>query len=446
MGQRPPRNLDDEAAPQMQGLIKACFVALVAGLLIGVIGAYFREGLVLMADWHTQAVVWAKQWPALGWAIPVALGVITAGVARLLVRMEPLAAGSGVQHVEAVMHGQAKVAPIWVVPIKFFGGIIGIGMGLALGREGPTVQMGATIGGFIGRCVRCAKEVIRDLQAALGGAGLAVAFNAPMGGAMFVFEEVAHAFRLRLTLLTMLSTGAAIAMSRLILGNHPDFVVAEQADPEAWMLVVYGVFGLLVGLLGVVYNKLTVAGLRGMDKLRGIPPELRAGIVGIVVGIIAWFSPELVGGGDPASQQILSGLLPLGSVAIILVVRWFLGPLSYSVGTPGGLFAPLLLVGAALGAVFAMLYNHMAPDAYALPAVALAVVGMTAFFTGVVRAPFTGILLIAEMTYAYTLFLPMVIACFAAMLSASLVRGAPIYDTLRARMLATLPSKYKDSP
>lgn len=427
-----------EFANERRGLLRACVVALVAGLLIGLIGAGFRAGLVHAAAWHVQAVEWAREWPWVGWLVPVAIGALGAGLARLLVRPVPLASGSGVQHVEAVMRGEAKPPSIWVVPVKFVGGLLGIGTGLALGREGPTVQMGAAIGAFLAKWARCAKEVTRDVQAALGGAGLAVAFNAPLGGAMFVFEEVTHAFRLRLVAVTAIGTVAAIAVSRMLLGGAPDFSVAVDSAGAYWTLGAYAVFGLLLGLLGVLYNKLTIFGLNAFARFSKCPPELRAALVGALVGVVAWFAPQLVGGGDGISQEILGGGLPLATLLLILVVRWLLGPLSYSAGTPGGLFAPLLLVGGVLGAVFAVSANHLLPDAYALSVTGFAIVGMTAFFTGVVRAPLTGIILISEMTATTVLLLPMLAACVCALLAATWVKGEPVYDTLRRRMLATL--------
>jgi CIC family chloride channel protein len=354
-----------------------------------------------------------------------------------MVRSQPLAAGSGVQHVEAIMRGEAEPTSVLVVPIKFVGGWLAIGVGLALGREGPTIQMGATLGAELARRFQCAKEAMRDLQAALGGAGLAVAFNAPVGGALFVFEEVAHAFRLRLTMVTLLGTGTAIAVARMILGGAPDFEVASPAQEQPWELIVYGVFGGLMGVMGVFYNRTTLFFINVMDRLKRWPTELRAALVGAIVGVVGWFGPGLVGDGDLLSQQIFVGTVPLATLLLILVVRWCVGPLSYSAGTPGGLFSPLLLVGAALGALFVACFNAVVPADYALSVVAFAVVGMAAFFTGIVRAPLTGIILIAEMTATTSLMIPMVIAAFGAMLSASLMRGEPIYDTLRERMLAT---------
>jgi CIC family chloride channel protein len=144
----------------------------------------------------------------------------------------------------------------------------------------------------------------------------------------------------------------------------------------------------------------------------------------------------LVGGGDPIAQNILNGGVPVTALLVILAVRWFVGPLSYSAGTPGGIFSPLLVVGAGLGALFAMMFNAVSPVESAVPVVAFAVVGMTAFFTGIVRAPLTGMILICEMTATTSLLVPMLAANAAAMLAATLAGNRPIYDTLRKRMLA----------
>lgn len=436
-----PSEWDD----QLPGIFRACCVAILGGLLIGVIGTGFRASLSWLGARHLEFVEWAHHWPLLGWILPVLLAAAGVALARLMIRPHPLASGSGVQHVEAIMRKEAEPGSIWIVPIKFIGGLLAIGSGLALGREGPTIQMGATIGSELSMRFRCAKDVVRDVQAALGGAGLAVAFNAPVGGAIFVFEEVARSFRLRLMLVTLIGSGTAIAVTRALLGLSSDFHVPPVEAGPPWTLAAYLAFGCLLGLLGVLYNKITIFGLETFARCKRWPVEIRAAIVGAAVGLISWFFPHLVGGGDGVSQSILDGGMPVGSLALILLIRWFLGPLSYSAGTPGGLFSPLLLVGACLGALFAGVFNTVAPDSHTLPAVAFAIVGMTAFFTGVVRAPITGIVLIAEMTATTALMVPMLVACFGAMLSASLVRGEPIYDTLRRRMLKAFPNLQRNT-
>lgn len=423
-------------APELSGIGRAVLVAAVAGVLTGFVGAGFRAGLAWIEPRHVAVVEWAHSWPWIGWVLPLLIGALGAGIARWMVRPQPLAAGSGVQHVEAVGRGQAEPAPWMVVPIKFIGGMLAIGSGLALGREGPTIQMGATIGSSLAAHFRCAGEVARDIHVALGGAGLAVAFNAPVGGAVFVFEEVARAFRLRLTLLTLVGTTCAIVVARGLLGTSPDFTAPVLADPALWTVPVYAAFGCTLGLLGVLYNRLIIGLIEAMESMKAWPTELRAALAGAFVGVVAWFSPGIVGGGDGLTQGMLQSGFPAGILLVIVFVRWFLGPLSYAAGTPGGIFSPLLMLGAALGWLFATGLNVLLTPAGALPPAAFAIAGMAAFFTGVVRAPLTGFILIAEMTATSNQMLPMLAASFGAMLCASVVRGEPIYDTLRHRMLA----------
>lgn len=428
----------EEEIESPKGLLKLGTLAAFAGILIGLIGGAFRFGLTWADTHRTQWIEQLHSWPWLGWIVPVLFAAVAAAVARWLVRFAPLAAGSGVQHVEAVMRCEAERAPLLVLPVKFFGGLLAIGAGLALGREGPTVQMGSTIGAWIADRCRMVVADVRAMQAALAGAGLAVAFNAPLGGALFVFEEVSRSFRLRLVIATLISAGAAIAVSRLMLGDTPDFRVVNPPATPVPALLAYLIFGALLGVLGVWYNRSTIFWMDAIASLRRLPVEMRAALVGATVGLVGWFAPEWIGGGDPLNQDLLLNGAGLGILVLIFGVRWIIGPLSYSAGTPGGLFAPLLLVGSTLGLLFAGGANLMLPESLHLIGSAFAVVGMAAYFTAVVRAPFTGIVLIAEMTATTHLLVPMMISCFAATTVSTLCKGPPIYDTLRSRMLAQL--------
>ena len=423
-----------EEAEGVQGLIRLALVALCAGAVTGVAGALFRLTLTWADRTRLEVLAYSHQYPYLGWLIPVIAAAVCVAIARFLVRLEPLASGSGVQHVEAVMRGEAQPAPRGVVPVKFVGGVLAIGAGMVLGREGPTVQMGSVIGSSFGRWLGLHEDDIPSLQAATAGAGLAVAFTAPLGGAIFVFEEVARAFRMRLALMTLVACGTAMAVAQLILGSPREFHVTPPTVPAIWTLVPYIGLGLLLGALSVAYNWLVVKGLDLFNYYTRIPVELRAALIGALIGAIGWMEPRLIGGGDDLNQQVLTGGLSLSTLAILFILRWFLGPVSYSAGTPGGLFAPLLVVGALFGALYAGILQVWLP-APGLDPTAFAIVGMAAFFVGVVRAPFTGIVLVVEMTATTTLFVPLLMASFGAMLAATLLRGEPIYDTLRTRML-----------
>lgn len=425
------------------GLVSATVLVFCGGLAIGALGAAFRFSLSWAEATRTQVIEAAAAYPWIGWLVPVALGGIGAAVARYLVRFSPLSAGSGVQHVEAVMHSETRRAPWHVIPVKFVGGLLAIGGGLALGREGPTIQMGAVVGSTLSHWRRRGSEFLHDAQAALGGAGLAVAFNAPVGGLLFVFEEVARSFRLRLTLLAMVGVATAIATSRWLLGNTPEFRVAEGLTSPTASLLPLLILGLFLGWMGTLYNRTTIWVMDGLAALRRWPVEARAGLVGAVVGIIGWWKPNFIGGGEALNEQILVETVPLGFLLLVLVVRWLLGPLSYAAGTPGGLFSPLLLVGATLGVLFTTGWNALLPDGYFLSPTVAAVAGMAAFFTGIVRAPLTGAVLIAEMALVPLLIVPLLVASMGALLTASLTGNPPIYDTLRERLLAGLSAGKK---
>ncbi len=422
----------------VRGLIIVSLVAGAAGLIVGIVGGYFRWFLLKADELRLSFLNWAHDWSGPGWILPIVVVVILVLLARLIVLRVPRVSGSGIQDVEAVWRGEIPTTSWEVLPAKFVGGLLAIGGGLALGREGPTVHLGAAIGAEAGNRMRLGDDDVRVLQTALGGAGLGVAFNAPLGGALFVFEEVTKTIRLRLILVTLIGTATAIAMSRLILGDHPDFNVGSVGTPAGWTLVVFLVFGILTGIAGAWYNKLIILFLGLSDRLRRIPPLAQAGIIGVIVGILLWFDPLVAtGGGDQLTQKVLGGSVGLAALTAFFLVRFFLGPLSYSAQTPGGLFSPLLAVGALWGGVFHGLIGHFMTGP-GTDLTAFAIVGMATLFAAIVRAPFTGIVLIVEMTATTTLVVPMLAAAFGAVIATTVMRNDPIYDSLGRRMMASL--------
>jgi CIC family chloride channel protein len=349
-------------------------------------------------------------------------------------RIEPHASGSGIPHVEAVLHGDLPPAPARLMVVKFTGGVLAIGFGLALGREGPSVQMGANVANWIGRLFRRSWPDCRVLLAAGAGAGLATAFNSPIAGAVFVLEELGRKFELRIAIAALGASTAAITVARVFLGDAPDFQVQTFANVSPPTILLYIALGAIAGLAGVAYNRTLLGALAVSDRLARYPVEVRAAFVGGAVGALAFFAPCLVGGGDPLTQAALIGVPALAVLPALFLLRFYLGAISYAAATPGGLFAPLLVLGAQLGLFCGILFAHWFPGLDITPE-AFAVVGMAALFTAIVRAPLTGIVLVIEMTAAFVLLLPMLAACFAAMLVATLLRGEPIYDSLRERTM-----------
>ena len=285
--------------------VRITIAALLTGLMIGAVGGAFRLLLGKADDLRDALVVWAHAWPHLGWLAPVALGTLGAAVARLMVaRFAPEAEGSGIQRLEALYADEIKPgSPSINLAVKFFGGLLSIGSGLALGREGPTVQMGAALSALASRWMVKDNEDRRVIGAAGAGAGLAVAFNAPIGGSVFVFEELTSTFTPWLLVATLAATTFAVWTMRLILGNHFDFTVRQVSLTAVWKGWPFFVLGVLLGAGGALYNSAIIGLLRLCDRFVRISSVLRAAFIGAVVGLLAWFAPAMVGQSDASNAD-----------------------------------------------------------------------------------------------------------------------------------------------
>jgi chloride channel protein, CIC family len=435
-----------EPASDEGGLLALALLALVAGAGSGLIVAIFRLALDQADHWRNELIARAHHESLIGFVLIVTGSAAAVALAAWLVRrFSPYASGSGIPQVEGALTGDLPPAPPRLLPVKFLGGLLAIGAGMALGREGPSVQMGAVVAHIVGKAFRRSWPDLRTLLAAGAGAGLAVAFNAPIAGAVFVLEELVRRLETRIAVVALGASSTAILISRLLLGDTPDFQVAVSvqattatgplpyAVAATWPLFL--ALGIVAGIAASLYNRAILGALSLAARLdEHCPVEVQAAAIGALVGIIGWFSPGLIGGGDDITQRVLTGSAALGAIPLAFVVRFGLGVACYATRTPGGLFAPLLVLGAQLGLLFGALCQSAFPGLGIEPE-AFAVVAMAAFFTGVVQAPVTGIVLVTEMTAAFTTLLPMLAACFAAMVTADMLRAMPIYDSLRERVV-----------
>ncbi|HWJ74283.1 MAG TPA: H(+)/Cl(-) exchange transporter ClcA [Kaistia sp.] len=439
------KELDPEAgADEPKGSLFAIAVlAPLAGALAGALGALFRAALDQAETWRGAVISAAHGVPLAGFLGIILLAALAAALAAFLVqRFAREASGSGIPHVELVLQGKVQQGTFRLIPVKFVGGWLAIGSGLALGREGPSVQMGATLAHLIGKWFRCDWDDCRMLLAAGAGAGLATAFNAPIGGAIFVLEELVRRFETRIAIAALGASATAIAVSRALLGDQNDFTIAALTPPSTASFPIYVIFGGIAGLAAIAYNRSILGTLDTFDRFGRVPVVVKAALVGVLVGLIAWFAPELVGGGDPLTQNALLGEGTLAGAAFIFAIRFVLGAVSYAAGTPGGLFAPILVLGAELGLGVGLVASTFLPD-FGVDPRGFALVGMAAFFTGVVRAPLTGLVLVAEMTASTTLLVPMLGATFCAMLVTTVLGNPPIYDSLRERAQRAPPGVLK---
>jgi chloride channel protein, CIC family len=420
--------------------------SLLVGLFAGLLAVAFRGALAEADRLRDWLLVYVHAHPFWIWPLPLVLGALGGGTAVYVVRrFAPETAGSGIPHVKAVLYGMRQMAWPRVLAVKFLGGVTGIGVGLALGREGPTIQMGAAAGQMVGGWFSCTARERRTLIAAGAGAGLAAAFNAPLAGLVFVLEEVQRDFSRGVFTATLIASVVADITTRLLLGQMPVFFVQTLSIPPLTLLPFSLVIGVVAAVLGVAFNRGLLASLGLFERLARWPAWTGGALVGLGVGAVALFAPLAVGGGHRLVESMLAGQLPLAALAGFFVLRFLLTMLSYGCGAPGGIFAPLLVLGAAIGLGIGGVAQQFDGEVAAyLPT--FAVVGMAAYFSAIVRAPLTGIVLMVEMTANYSLVLPLVVACLTAYGIADFLRDLPVYEALLERdLLRTQASPHLDS-
>jgi CIC family chloride channel protein len=406
--------------------------AAVVGIAVGIVGATFRL-LVLDAGERRLAL--------LGWVgargglvVSVASTALLLAAALALVRrVAPEASGSGVQEVEGALDGVRPLRWRRVIPVKFAGGLLALGGGMVLGREGPTIQIGGNLGEMIGESFRLPMAVRRTLVAAGAGAGLAAAFNAPLAGVLFVLEEMRPQFKYTFTSVqsVLIACGVADVAVRALAGQGPVIPIATFPSPPLAALWLFPIFGAVFGVLGLVFGRVLVRTLDGFAALRGAPAGL---VVGGMIGLLAWVWPDATGSGDELIRPLLASTAAGSALLALLAVRFATTVVSYGCGAPGGIFAPML----ALGTIFGTWYGrivHASFPALGVDAGAFAVAGMGALFTATVRAPITGIALAIEITANYEQILPLLLTCSAATIVAELLGSGPIYTVLLQRTL-----------
>ena len=410
--------------------------AALVGLCAGLLAIAFRLSIEGAEHLRTALYSAARTLGAWGFALPPLACALAAGLSLHLVRrFAPEAAGSGIPHLKAVLHRLRGLRSARLVPVKFASGLLAIGGGLALGREGPTVQMGGGAGHLIGGWLGVTPRERQALIAAGAGAGLAAAFNAPLAGVIFVLEELQGDFAPGVLTSSFVASLTADLVSRLALGQLPVFHLAAAPAPPLGSLPAFLLLGALAGLFGVLFNRSLLAGLRGFERLAGWPLGLPAALVGLSIGIAGWWLPGALGGGVSLLERAFVGEIAMAPLLALLALRFAMTILSYGSGVAGGIFAPLLVLGALLGQAVGLAAGRWGGSLSSAPGStsAFPVVGMAALFAAIVRAPLTAIVLILEMTANYSLMLPLLAAAFIAYGVADLLGDRPIYQALLER-------------
>ena len=407
------------------------------GLCVGLIGGFivllYRVALTFAGNWLIKILSYIKGNPfrcAVWFLILMAL----AWIVGRLVKWEPMISGSGIPQVEGEVSGRLSQNWKRVLPAKFAGGFLCMLGGLSLGREGPSIQLGAMAGQGISRALGRGKREEKFLMTCGASAGLSAAFHAPLAGMMFAVEEIHKTFSIPILLPVMTASVTADYIASHILGLDPvfHFQITEYLPQNYYWLLI--LLGILVGVSGVFYNW---GMLKAQELYRKIPLLKETGrllIAFLTAGVLGLVMPSVLGSGSGLIASLTKGEMVLGMVVLTLVVKFLFSAVSFGSGAPGGIFFPLLILGALLGAVFAM----TGAEFFDLDPVYInnfVLLGMTGFFTAIVRAPLTGIILLFEMSGSISQMLSLSIVSVTAYIVATLMRSEPIYDSLLKRIL-----------
>ena len=360
-------------------------------------------------------------------------------IGYLLYRFFPNARGSGVPQTKAAMFARGGRITLRTVLGKFFCTSVTLASGIPLGREGPSVQVGAGIGSVLGRMLGLSPEQVKKLIPVGAAAAIAAAFNTPLAAVVFSLEEIMGDLNAPMMGGVVLASATAWVVLRLSLGDHPLFKVPQYLLVSPAEFAVYAVRGVAGGLASAVFAKLLLSTRARFLRFPQNTVWFQPLVGGLLVGGMGWFVPQVLGVGYGFVGDALNGNMAVRLMLILLVLKLIAVTTSYASGNAGGIFGPSLFLGAMLGGTVGTVAQHLFPAYTALPG-AYSLVGMGAVFAGVVRAPMTSVLIIFEMTQDYAVIVPLMIANLVSLFVASLLQHEPIYEALAVQDGIHLPT------
>ena len=369
--------------------------------------------------------------------IPV-IGSIAMGY--LLYRYFPDARGSGVPQTKAALYARGGVITGGTVFGKFFCTAATLASGIPLGREGPSVQVGAGIASILARRLRLQARNVQALLPAGAAAAIAAAFNTPLAGVVFALEEIIGDLNAPVLGSVVLASATSWLVLQMLLGNNPLFHVPQYQLVHPAEFAIYAVLGVVGGLVSVVFTKLLL-GLRA--RFLAFPRRTRwfqpvAG--GLLVGLMGLWVPQVLGVGYGYVGDALNGRMALRLMALLIVLKLLAVTVSYGSGNAGGIFGPSLFIGAMVGGTLGSIAHRLWPAHTALPG-AYALVGMGTLFAGILRAPMTSVLMIFETTHDYAVIVPLMISNLVSFFISSKLQHQPIYEVLAQQDGVHLPNE-----
>lgn len=421
-----------------ESILFLIFRGIIVGLLAGIVVSLFRLLIQVLYDKVLHLYALAHVQPLFLLVIVLVYALIAWVVAQLLLT-EPQIKGSGIPQIEAELKGLLHLNWWSVLWKKFLAGLLTISSGMLLGREGPSIQLGAMVGKGVSRQFKLTSFAEKALVASGSAAGIAAAFGAPIAGLLFVVEEVYHHFSRTVWITTLAASLTADLVSKQFFGMAPVLDFASHLDHlplKAYWL--YLLMGLACGLLGYGYEKVVLAigdYYQKMGRFLHLKPAYFSLLALLAIIPLTYFLPVLSGGGHEVIMYLADGKVSLGLLLVWFVIRFSYGMISYGSGVPGGIFLPILSLGALAGAAFgalALALRIIDPSMFSIFIIA----GMSAYFGAVSKAPLTAIILVCEMVGNLSQLMPLAFVTLISYAVMDLLKGAPVYEAMLEKMFS----------
>jgi chloride channel protein, CIC family len=361
------------------------------------------------------------------------------GIGYLLYRYFPNARGSGVPQTKAALYARDGQILFRTVFGKFFCTSVTLASGIPLGREGPSVQVGAGIASVLGRNLGLSREHVKALIPVGAAAAIAAAFNTPLAAVVFALEEIVGDLNAPVLGSVIVASVTSWAVLRTLLGNDPLFKVPQYQLVHPMEFAIYAVLGVAGGLVSAAFTKLLLGMRAWFLRLPQRTAWIHPVAGGLLVGLLGWAVPQVMGVGYGYVGDALNGRMALDLMLLLVFLKLIAVTTSYASGNAGGIFGPALFIGAMLGGSVGTIAHHLFPAYTATPG-AYALVGMGTAFAGIVRAPMTSVLMIFEMTRDYPVIVPLMISNMISLFICSLIQHEPTYEALAIQDGIHLPS------
>lgn len=419
-------------------ILQAVMVGLISGLLVVFFKVSINKLFEFIQNFISQFDLSHK---LLIFPLITTLGGLISGV--LVFKFAPETKGSGIPFVKMVMARMGNITRVRTIVVKFLAGVAGIGTGLSLGREGPSVQLGAGAGALVGKIFKMKGTDQGKLIAAGAGSAIGATFNAPIAGTIFVLEELVNKFSASLLFPVLVATVTASSVARYFLGNNPSFTIPYITHDLSFEgISVCIILGIVAGFLGVAFAKIIYKNNEFFEKMDKIPNWLKPAIAGFGIGVIGIFIPYVLGSGNLSVDLLLQHKLALSVVVLVFAVKFFVTPFCFGSGAAGGIFLPMLMLGSFLGYIVASIFNMFG---FHVDVVVMAMIGMGAFLASVARTPITAVVMVFEMTAGYTHILPIMLSAAIADLIAEKLNHRPIYASLIVNQVKSPEAKLLSS-